>query len=69
MIRSPSGDMYIIALIILHEFDRITILSNNGVGKKIKIIDMLTSLFGLRLATLLKKRLWLRCFTVNFVKF
>ena len=43
MIRSPSGDIDII-LFILHEFDRITILIDNDVGKSRKIIDMSTSL-------------------------
>ena len=44
MIRSLSGDIDIIMLIILHKFDEITILIDNGVGKRRKIIDMLTSL-------------------------
>ena len=44
MIRSPSGDIDIIMLIILHEFDEITILIDSGVGKRRKIIDMLTFL-------------------------
>ena len=44
MIRSPSGDIDIIVLFILHEFDGITILIDNGVGKSKKIIDTLTSL-------------------------
>ena len=44
MIRSPSGDIDIIVLFILHEFDGITILIDNGVGKSRKIIDMSTSL-------------------------
>ena len=44
MIRSLSGDIDIIMLIILHKFDETTILIDNGVGKRRKIIDMLTSL-------------------------
>ena len=44
MIRSPSGDIDTIVLFILHEFDGITILIDNGVGKSKKNIDMLTSL-------------------------
>ena len=45
MIRSPSGDIDIIMLFIHHEFDGITILIGNGVGKSRKNIDMSTSLF------------------------
>ena len=45
MIRSPSGDIDIIMLFIDHEFDEITILIGNGVGKSRKIIGMSTSLF------------------------
>ena len=44
MIRSTSGDIDIIMLFIHHEFDGITILIGNGVGKSRKIIDM-SSLF------------------------
>ena len=44
MIRSPSGNIDIIMLFIYHEFDGITILIGNGVGKSRKIIDMSTSL-------------------------
>ena len=43
MIRSPSGDIDIIVLLILHEFDLITILIDNDVGKS-RNIDMSTSL-------------------------
>ena len=39
MIRSPSGDIDIIMLFIHHEFDGITILLGNGVGKSRKITD------------------------------
>ena len=46
MIRSPSGDIDITVLFIHHEFDGITILIGNGVGKIRKIIDMSTCLFG-----------------------
>ena len=45
MIRSPSGDIDIIMLFIDHEFDEITILIGNGVGKSRKIIGMSTCLF------------------------
>ena len=45
MIRSPSGDIDIIVLFTHHEFDGITILIGNGVGKSRKNIDMSTSLF------------------------
>ena len=45
MIRSPSGDIGIIALFKHQEFDGITILIGNGIGKSRKIIDMSTSLF------------------------
>ena len=44
MIRSPSGDIEIIVLFILHGFDGITILIDNGVGKSRNITDMSTSL-------------------------
>ena len=37
MIRSPSGGIDIIVFFTLHEFDGITILIDNGVGK-IRII-------------------------------
>ena len=43
MIRSPPRDIDIIVLIILPEFDRITILIGNGVGKSRKTVDMSTS--------------------------
>ena len=44
MIRSPSRDIDIVVLFILHEFDGITILIDNGVRKRRKIINMSTSL-------------------------
>ena len=45
MIRSLPEDIDIIVLFILHKFDGITILTDNGAGKSRKIIDMSTSLF------------------------
>ena len=45
MIRSPSADIDMIALLIHHEFDGITILIGNGAGKSRKIMDMSTALF------------------------
>ena len=45
MIRPPSGDIDIIVWFMHHEFDGITILIGNGVGKSSKIIDLSTSLF------------------------
>ena len=36
MIRSPSRDIDVIILFILHEFDGITILIDNSVGKKVE---------------------------------
>ena len=44
MIRSLSRDIEVIVLFILHEFDGVTILIDNGVGKSRKIKDMSTSL-------------------------
>ena len=38
-------------------------------GKNLRQNLFLNKVAGLRPATLLKKRLWHRCFTVNFVKF
>ena len=46
MIISPSGDIDTIVLFTFHEFDEITILIDNGVGKSRKIIDMSTSLYA-----------------------
>ena len=46
MIRSPPRDIDVIVLIILPEFDRITILIGNGVGKSRKTVDMSTSLLS-----------------------
>ena len=46
MIRSPSGEIGIVVLFIIHEFDGITILIDNGVRKSRKIIDLSTSLFN-----------------------
>ena len=37
-LRSPSGDIDIIVLLILHEFDRITVLIDNAVGKSRKFV-------------------------------
>ena len=45
MIRSPSGDINN-RIIILHEFDGITTLTDNGVGKSRKIMDISTSLLS-----------------------
>ena len=38
MLRSPSGDSDITVLLILHEFDRITVLIDNAVGKSRKFV-------------------------------
>ena len=38
MLRSPSGDIDITVLLILHEFDRITVLIDNAVGKSRKFV-------------------------------
>ena len=46
MIRSSSRGIDIIVLILVYEFDRITILIDNGVGKSRKIADMSTSLLS-----------------------
>ena len=44
MVRSPSGDIDIIVLFLLHQFDGIRGLRDNGTGEKNrKIIDMTTS--------------------------
>ena len=44
MIRSSSGDIDTLVLFILHEFDRITTLIDNGVEKSKEITDMSTFL-------------------------
>ena len=41
----------------------------NFIGKQLCQNLFFNKVAGLRLATLLKKRLWHRCFTVNFAKF
>ena len=43
MIRSPSGDIDILALFLSHEFSGTKILIDNGVGKQRKIIDTTSS--------------------------
>ena len=43
MVRSPSGDIDILVLFLLHQFENITVLIDNGVGKNRKIIDMSSS--------------------------
>ena len=45
-------------------YDQITLKNNQNLRLTIRKI-----IWGLRPATLLKKRLWHRCFPVNFVKF
>ena len=44
MVRSPSRGIDIIMFFTLHEFDKITILIDNGIEKSRKIIHMSTSL-------------------------
>ena len=46
MIKSHSRDIDKIVLIVLPEFDRITILINNDIWKSRKIIDMSTTLLS-----------------------
>ena len=41
MVRSPSGDIDIPVLFLLHQFENTTILIDNGVGKNRKIIDVI----------------------------
>ena len=48
MVRSPSGDIDILVLFLLHQFDGKNVLIDNGVGKNRKIIDMSTSLLSLQ---------------------
>ena len=43
MVRSSSGDIDIIVLFLLHQFDGIRVLVDNKTGKKEKIMDMTTS--------------------------
>ena len=43
MIRSPSGDIDIVALFLGHEFPNVQILIDNGTGKDRKIIDVTSS--------------------------
>ena len=43
MVRSPSGDIDILVLFLLPQFDGKNVLIDNGVGKNRKIIDMSTS--------------------------
>lgn len=46
MIRSPSGDIDILALFLSHDFGGTRILVDNGTGKARKIIDMQSSKLG-----------------------
>ena len=43
MVRSPSGDTDILVLFLLHQFDGLRVLIDNGTGKNRKILDMSTS--------------------------
>ena len=43
MVRSPSGDIDILVLFLLHQFEGKTVYIDNGTGKHRKIIDMSTS--------------------------
>ena len=40
MVGSPLGDIDILVLFLLHQFENITVLIDNDVGKNKKIIDM-----------------------------
>ena len=44
MARSPSGDTDILVIFLLHQFDGLRVLIDNGTGKNQKILDMSTSL-------------------------
>ena len=48
MVRSPSGDVDILVLFILHQFGGKTVFIDNGVGKNLKIIDMSTTVLSSR---------------------
>ena len=43
MVRSPSGDIDILILFLSLQFENITVLIDNGIGKNRKIIDMSSS--------------------------
>lgn len=43
MVRSPSGDIDILALFLGHDFDEVRVLVDNGTGKSRKIIDISSS--------------------------
>ena len=43
MVRSPSGDIEILALFLGHDFDEVRVLVDNGTGKSGKIIDISSS--------------------------
>ena len=43
MVRSPSGDIDILVLFLLHQFEGKTVYIDKGTGKHRKIIDMSTS--------------------------
>ena len=47
MIRSPSGDIDILALIAAHDFGDVRVLIDNGTGKARKIIDVTSSTLDL----------------------
>ena len=48
MVRSPSGDIDILVLFILHQFDEKKVFIDNDFGKNRKIIDMSTSTLPLQ---------------------
>ena len=43
MVRSPSGDIDILALFVAHDFSGVRIFIDNGTGKSRKIIDVASS--------------------------
>ena len=48
MVRSPSGDVDILALFLSHDFDGTRIYVDNGVGKQRKILDITSSTLGIQ---------------------
>ena len=46
MVRSPSGDIDILVLFNLHQFEGKNVFIDNGVGKNRKIIDMSTTMLS-----------------------
>ncbi len=48
MVRSPSGDVDILALFLSHDFDGTRIYVHNGVGKQRKILDITSSTLGIQ---------------------